>query len=76
LQGKQKVEEVKIDWANFTPWFTLAGGAPIGLATTILILFNGRIAGDGPRSAPASLLACGLARMAAFEFSERLSCKR
>lgn len=34
-----------IDWASFTPWTSLAGGALIGLAATILILFNGRIAG-------------------------------
>lgn len=34
-----------IDWANFTPWSSLAGGALIGLAATLLILLNGRIAG-------------------------------
>jgi uncharacterized membrane protein YedE/YeeE len=34
-----------IDWNGFTPWMSLAGGALIGLAATILILFNGRIAG-------------------------------
>ncbi len=34
-----------IDWNNFTPWTALAGGALIGLATAIFILFNGRIAG-------------------------------
>lgn len=34
-----------IDWQNFTPWASLAGGALIGLATLIFILFNGRIAG-------------------------------
>jgi hypothetical protein len=34
-----------IDWNNFTPWSALAGGALIGLATAIFILFNGRIAG-------------------------------
>ncbi|MEQ1488748.1 MAG: YeeE/YedE family protein [Methylotenera sp.] len=34
-----------IDWTNFTPWASLAGGALIGLAASILILMNGRIAG-------------------------------
>jgi uncharacterized membrane protein YedE/YeeE len=34
-----------IDWAHFTPWSSLAGGALIGVATGLFILFNGRIAG-------------------------------
>lgn len=34
-----------IDWAQFTPWPALAGGVLIGLATAVLLLFNGRIAG-------------------------------
>lgn len=34
-----------IDWTAFTPGSALAGGAIIGLATTLFILFNGRIAG-------------------------------
>jgi len=34
-----------IDWAHFTPWTSLAGGALIGLAAGLLVLFNGRIAG-------------------------------
>lgn len=34
-----------IDWNNFTPWSALAGGALIGLAAAIFVLFNGRIAG-------------------------------
>ncbi|MDZ4140572.1 MAG: YeeE/YedE family protein [Methylotenera sp.] len=34
-----------IDWNNFTPWASLAGGALIGLAASLLILINGRIAG-------------------------------
>ncbi len=34
-----------IDWTAFTPWSALAGGAIIGLATTLFVLFNGRIAG-------------------------------
>jgi len=34
-----------IDWAAFTPWASLAGGALIGLAATILVFFTGRIAG-------------------------------
>ena len=34
-----------IDWNNFTPLSALAGGALIGLASALFILFNGRIAG-------------------------------
>lgn len=34
-----------IDWANFTPWASLAGGTLIGLAAAMFILLNGRIAG-------------------------------
>lgn len=34
-----------IDWANFTPWSSLAGGILIGVATAIFLFFNGRIAG-------------------------------
>ncbi|MET0856927.1 MAG: YeeE/YedE family protein [Telluria sp.] len=34
-----------IDWAHFAPWTSLAGGALIGLAAALLVLFNGRIAG-------------------------------
>ena len=34
-----------IDWAGFTPLTSLAGGALIGLAAAVLLLFNGRIAG-------------------------------
>jgi uncharacterized membrane protein YedE/YeeE len=36
---------VTIDWTNFTPWASLAGGLLIGLSAALLILFNGRIAG-------------------------------
>lgn len=34
-----------IDWTGFTPLTSLAGGALIGLAAAVLLLFNGRIAG-------------------------------
>ena len=34
-----------IDWNNFTPWSALLGGALIGAAAAIFIVFNGRIAG-------------------------------
>ena len=34
-----------IDWTHFTPWASLAGGALIGLAAAMLVLFNGRVAG-------------------------------
>jgi uncharacterized membrane protein YedE/YeeE len=36
---------MSIDWPSFTPWASLAGGILIGLAASVLILFNGRIAG-------------------------------
>lgn len=34
-----------IDWNNFTPWTSLAGGLIIGLASVIFLMFNGRLAG-------------------------------
>ena len=34
-----------INWGEFTPWSALAGGAVIGMAIALLVLFNGRIAG-------------------------------
>jgi len=34
-----------IDWNNFTPWTSLAGGLVIGLASVLLLAFNGKIAG-------------------------------
>ena len=34
-----------IDWNNFTPWLSLAGGMVIGLSTALFLLFNGKIAG-------------------------------
>ncbi len=34
-----------IDWSNFTPWASLAGGLMIGLAATLFLLLNGKIAG-------------------------------
>ena len=34
-----------IDWQHFTPWSSLGGGLLIGLAASLLVLFNGRIAG-------------------------------
>ncbi len=34
-----------IDWASFTPWLALAGGALIGLSATVLWLGMGRVAG-------------------------------
>lgn len=34
-----------IDWTNFTPWASFAGGLLIGLASAMFLLFNGRIAG-------------------------------
>ena len=34
-----------IDWHSFTPWGSLAGGMLIGLAASLLLWLNGRIAG-------------------------------
>lgn len=34
-----------IAWSSFTPWSALLGGALIGLAATLFVLLNGRIAG-------------------------------
>jgi len=34
-----------VDWTHFTPWASLAGGLLIGVAATILVLLNGRVAG-------------------------------
>lgn len=36
---------IAIDWNTFTPWPALMGGLIIGLATALLALLNGRIAG-------------------------------
>ena len=36
---------MSFDWAHFTPMSALAGGALIGLAATVLLACNGRIAG-------------------------------
>ena len=36
---------MNIAWNTFTPYTALAGGALIGLAAAIFVLFNGRIAG-------------------------------
>jgi uncharacterized membrane protein YedE/YeeE len=36
---------MSIDWTHFTPWSALTGGALIGLAASLLLLANGRIAG-------------------------------
>jgi uncharacterized membrane protein YedE/YeeE len=36
---------ITIDWQHFTPWPSLAGGVLIGLATALLLMANGRVAG-------------------------------
>lgn len=36
---------IAVDWSSFTPWSALLGGALIGLAASILVLFNGRVFG-------------------------------
>lgn len=34
-----------LDWLSFTPWSSLAGGILIGLAASLFVVANGRIAG-------------------------------
>ena len=34
-----------VDWQQFTPWSSLAGGILIGAAAALLVLANGRVAG-------------------------------
>jgi uncharacterized membrane protein YedE/YeeE len=34
-----------INWNSFTPWTAITGGALIGVASALFVLFNGRIAG-------------------------------
>lgn len=36
---------MSIDWLGFTPWSSLAGGALIGLAAALMVVWLGRIAG-------------------------------
>lgn len=36
---------MNVDWLHFTPWSSLAGGALIGLAASLFVVANGRIAG-------------------------------
>lgn len=36
---------MEIAWSVFTPWHSLAGGLLIGLAASVLLLANGKIAG-------------------------------
>jgi uncharacterized membrane protein YedE/YeeE len=36
---------MSVNWLEFTPWASLAGGLLIGLAAAVFILFSGRIAG-------------------------------
>lgn len=36
---------MNIDWTHFTPWASLSGGVLIGVAASLFVLLNGRIAG-------------------------------
>jgi uncharacterized protein len=45
LQTKTGLRTMIVDWANFTPIKSLAGGAMIGLSAALFMLLNGRIAG-------------------------------
>ena len=55
-----------IDWAHLTPVASLLGGALIGLAAALLMLFNGRIAGI-------SGIVAGLLRPVRSEWAWRLA---
>ncbi len=55
-----------IDWSAFTPWSALIGGIVIGLATALLVLVNGRVAGI-------SGIVGGMFRPRAGEFAWRLA---
>jgi uncharacterized membrane protein YedE/YeeE len=57
---------MQIDWPHFTPWASLGGGALIGSAAALLVLFNGRIAGI-------SGIVAGLLRLRPGEWSWRLA---
>ena len=41
----EKEWSMTIDWANFTPWASLAGGILLGVAAALFILVNGRVLG-------------------------------
>lgn len=36
---------MSLDWNSFTPWSALAGGVLVGIATALLLLLSGRVAG-------------------------------
>jgi len=36
---------MNIDWAQFTPWTSLAGGILLGIASAMMVLLSGRILG-------------------------------
>lgn len=36
---------MNIDWAHFTPWASMSGGALLGVAAALFVLLNGRILG-------------------------------
>jgi hypothetical protein len=55
-----------IDWNNFTPWASLAGGLLLGLASAAFVLLNGRILG-------VSGIVGGLLRPQAGDISWRLA---
>jgi uncharacterized membrane protein YedE/YeeE len=55
-----------IDWTNFTPWASLAGGVLLGIASALFILANGRILGI-------SGILCGLLRPKAGDAGWRIA---
>jgi hypothetical protein len=57
---------MSLDWNNFTPLASTAGGLLIGLAAALFVLFNGRIAGI-------SGILGGLLRPAAGDLSWRVA---
>jgi uncharacterized membrane protein YedE/YeeE len=56
---------MQIDWNNFTPWASLAGGLLLGLASAMFVLLNGRVLGI-------SGIIGGLLRPKAGDFSWRI----
>jgi uncharacterized membrane protein YedE/YeeE len=57
---------MQIDWASFTAWSALAGGALIGAAAALLLLVTGRIAG-------VSGIVAGMLRPVRADFAWRLA---
>lgn len=62
-----------IDWVNFTPWTSLAGGLLLGLAAALFVLLNGRVLGI--TGIVAGLFRPQQGGMAVFEVVDRFTAK-